>query len=70
MVKGSPVAPVPGAKGSGEYCMTKMTKNPKRAILLLGLLPFLLAGCETVAGAGQDIATAGHAITGTAQQAK
>ncbi|WP_144112718.1 entericidin A/B family lipoprotein [Paraburkholderia sp. BCC1886] len=29
-----------------------------------------LAGCNTVAGAGQDISSGGHAISNTAEQAK
>lgn len=39
-------------------------------LFLLAALPLLvlLAGCNTVAGAGEDLSAAGHAITNTAEK--
>jgi len=37
-------------------------------IVLLLTVALGLAGCDTMAGAGQDIAHAGHALTSTAKQ--
>jgi entericidin B len=46
-----------------------MTRVPSRALIaLIALLG--LAACNTVAGAGQDLSNAGHAIAGTAQSVK
>ncbi len=43
-----------------------------RKILILAALAVSLAitACNTVAGAGQDVSSAGHAVTDTAQDAK
>jgi predicted small secreted protein len=41
-----------------------------RAFTTLFAALALLAACETIEGAGQDIQTAGRTITGTAQQAQ
>jgi entericidin B len=38
-------------------------------LLLLGAMP-LLSGCNTTAGAGQDISNTGHAITKGADKLK
>ncbi len=50
--------------------MIKISKSSKFTVLVMALLPIMLAGCETVAGAGQDISAAGHVVTGTAQQSE
>ena len=42
-----------------------MTKKSAAILLMLTLL----AACNTVAGAGQDVSAAGHAVTGTAEKA-
>ncbi|USI74760.1 entericidin A/B family lipoprotein [Sphingomonas morindae] len=41
----------------------------KTKMLTLGLMlaPALLAGCNTVAGAGKDVSSAGRAVTGAAE---
>jgi len=39
------------------------------AVLLIGTSSFL-ASCNTVAGAGKDVSSAGHAVTDTADDAK
>ncbi|MDA8252580.1 MAG: entericidin A/B family lipoprotein [Rhodospirillales bacterium] len=39
-----------------------------RLFLLALPLLALLAGCNTVAGAGEDLSAAGHAITNTAEK--
>jgi predicted small secreted protein len=42
----------------------------RKAFLLVGLAASLLiAACNTVAGAGQDVTAAGHAVTDTARDA-
>lgn len=38
------------------------------AALLLGAVS-MLSACNTVAGAGQDVSSAGHAVTGAADSA-
>jgi entericidin B len=38
-----------------------------RLLALLGAV-LMLAGCETIKGAGRDVQTAGQVITGTAQE--
>jgi predicted small secreted protein len=38
-------------------------------LLLLGAMP-LLSGCNTVAGAGQDVSATGHAVTKGADKLK
>lgn len=42
------------------------------ALTLVALLATatLLSACNTTAGAGQDISSAGHAVTGAAENAK
>lgn len=47
---------------------TRLSLKP--ATLALVLLPVLLAACDTTAGAGRDISSAGHAITQSADQNK
>jgi predicted small secreted protein len=37
-------------------------------MVLLAALP-LLSACHTVAGAGEDVSSAGHAVTGAADKA-
>jgi predicted small secreted protein len=39
------------------------------AVLLIGASTFL-ASCNTVAGAGKDVSSAGHAVTDTADDVK
>jgi entericidin B len=66
------MALIASAKVAGVFYMT-MTNNAVKRVFLavtLALLPALLAGCETIAGAGQDLSTAGHAVTGTAENAQ
>ena len=43
-----------------------------RTLILLAVLAggLALAGCNTVAGAGKDVSSAGHAVTSTANDAK
>ena len=44
-----------------------------RALLMAGLLAaasLSLAGCNTTAGAGQDVSAAGHAVTNSAEKVK
>jgi predicted small secreted protein len=43
-----------------------------RALILLAALAagISLAACNTVAGAGRDVSSAGHAVTDTANDAK
>lgn len=40
------------------------------ALLLLAGTAMLAAGCNTMAGAGQDISQGGHALTNEADKAK
>lgn len=42
----------------------------KLFILLAAAAAVSIAACNTVAGAGQDVAAAGHAVTNTANDAK
>lgn len=42
----------------------------KAFVLLAALGALTVAACNTVAGAGQDVSAAGHAVTDTAQDAK
>ncbi len=43
-----------------------------RALILVTavLTTFALASCNTVAGAGRDVSSAGHAVSDTAEDAK
>ncbi len=52
------------------FSMKMIRTGPTRAILAVLLLPILLAGCNTAAGAGQDLAAAGNAITQSADQSQ
>jgi entericidin B len=45
-----------------------MIKSTVAALFALSLLA--LAGCNTVAGAGQDVSTAGNSVTNAAEKAK
>lgn len=47
--------------------MRKSHMIKAQALLLIGVL---LAGCSTVAGAGRDIQSAGHAVTTEANRAQ
>lgn len=40
------------------------------ALLLIAGSAAALAGCNTMAGAGEDISSGGHAITNSAEKAK
>jgi predicted small secreted protein len=42
----------------------------KILVLAAAATALLIAGCNTIAGAGQDISSAGHAVTDTAKDAK
>ena len=42
----------------------------KLLILTLAASAMLVAACNTVAGAGKDVSSAGHAVTATADDAK
>ena len=42
----------------------------KILVLAAAAAAVLIAGCNTIAGAGQDISSAGHAVTDTAKDAK
>ena len=42
----------------------------KILVLAAAATALLIAGCNTIAGAGQDISAAGHAVTDTAKDAK
>ena len=43
----------------------------RRSFALIPLIALLaVSACETVKGAGKDVSTAGHVITGEAQKAK
>jgi predicted small secreted protein len=59
-------------QGSGAFRRTMMTRTISAlftAALLLGAAT-MLSACDTVAGAGQDVAHAGHAVTNAADGAK
>jgi entericidin B len=42
----------------------------KLIVLIAAAAAISVAGCNTVAGAGQDVSSAGHAVTNTANDAK
>jgi predicted small secreted protein len=42
----------------------------KFIVLLVAAAAVSVAACNTVAGAGQDVSAAGHAVTNTANDAK
>ncbi|HEX4181272.1 MAG TPA: entericidin A/B family lipoprotein [Caulobacteraceae bacterium] len=42
----------------------------KVLVLAASAAALLIAGCNTIAGAGKDISAAGHAVTNTANDAK
>jgi predicted small secreted protein len=42
----------------------------KILVLAVSAAALLITGCNTIAGAGQDISAAGHAVTDTAKDAK
>jgi predicted small secreted protein len=42
----------------------------KILVLTAAAAALLIAGCNTIAGAGQDVSAAGHAVTDTAKDAK
>jgi len=42
----------------------------KLIVLLVAAAALSTAACNTVAGAGQDVSSAGHAVTNTANDAK
>ena len=42
----------------------------KILVLAAAATALLIAGCNTIAGAGQDISSAGRAVTDTAKDAK
>lgn len=49
--------------------MTKMTAPAKALVVALAFPALLLAGCNTISGAGQDVSAAGSAIDREARQA-
>jgi len=42
----------------------------KLVVLMIAVAGLATAACNTVAGAGKDVSSAGHAVTDTAQDAK
>ncbi len=54
------------------YEWVNTTEQPMRRIVILAALAtsMLVAACNTMAGAGQDVSAAGHAVTNTAEDAK
>jgi entericidin B len=42
----------------------------KLFVIFTAMTALAVAGCNTVAGAGQDVSAAGHAVTHTAEDAK
>jgi entericidin B len=42
----------------------------KLIVLAAALSAVLVAGCNTIAGTGRDVTSAGHAVTGAANEAK
>jgi predicted small secreted protein len=62
--------------GCGQIILTKgnlpMSRRLVHAAAVLALLASAgaLSACNTVAGAGQDVSSAGHAVTGTADKTK
>jgi predicted small secreted protein len=59
-----------GDTAFGEFQMTLRQIFYALALLgVLGLAPALSA-CNTLAGAGEDMSAAGHAVTGTADKTK
>ena len=42
----------------------------KILVLAASAAALLIAGCNTIAGAGKDVSAAGHAVTDTANSAK
>jgi predicted small secreted protein len=42
----------------------------KILVLAASAAALLIAGCNTIAGMGQDVSAAGHAVTDTAHDAK
>jgi predicted small secreted protein len=57
------------AASTGDNPMSRILTAVFTAALLLGSAA-LLSACNTVAGAGQDVSSAGHAVTNSADQAK
>jgi predicted small secreted protein len=53
-----------------DFSMKTTRIGLRWATLTLVLLPVLLAACETTAGAGRDISSAGQAITQSADQSQ
>jgi predicted small secreted protein len=41
-----------------------------KSLVLLALLNVFITGCNTVAGAGEDVSAAGHAVTKAAKSAE
>jgi predicted small secreted protein len=54
---------------TGETPMSRILTAVFSAALLIGSVT-LLSACNTVAGAGQDVSSAGHAVTNGAETAK
>jgi predicted small secreted protein len=53
------------AFSTGRTLMTRLI-----ALLLIAGTAFALAGCNTMAGAGEDISKGGNALTNSAEKAK
>jgi predicted small secreted protein len=49
---------------------TDMERKMAKIAMMALALTVVLAGCNTIAGAGQDVSAGGKAITNTAEQAK
>ncbi len=50
--------------------LQKDSKMRSLFLLMIVTASIGLAACNTVAGAGQDVSSAGHAVTNTAEDAK
>lgn len=49
---------------------TKSIRAFAAALALLSASSIVLAGCNTVAGAGQDVSAAGRAVTNTSERVR
>jgi predicted small secreted protein len=61
--------PLPVQQERGIVMRNRISKALMGVVLLAGASTFL-ASCNTVAGAGKDVSSAGHAVTDTADDAK
>jgi len=45
-------------------------KNKSILVLVVSALMLTIAGCNTIGGAGKDVASVGHAVEDTAEEVK